>query len=890
MSIRTAARRSRRARGQALTRHGLVPEVLEPRRLLSAGDLDPTFGTDGAAAADYLGNNENFGAMLVQPDGKVLLAGSTRYGNGPESDNVLARLNADGTTDTTFGGGDGVVAVDSSVNDFFSDLALQDDGKIVTVGGSARDGVEVYRYNPDGSPDATFGTAGKASFAIINAGRRGHSGGIAVAVQSDGRIVVGGATVGLDDRKPDGIDFALLRFNPDGTLDPTFGNGGVVVSDFSPNDALQSLLLTPDGHILIGGSVGTPGAFDAATADFAVLRYNADGSLDTTFGGGDGIATADFGAVDQIYDMTFTDDGDIVAVGGKEWIASYDFGDMAVWRLNPDGTSDTAFGTQGQATFNYGSREVAHGVAVNAAGRILVSGGMNLIVISLTPDGKLDPSFGDHGLVYDYLPTFADGRRAALQADGRLIVGGYWHDGGRTREIDLAAWRLFGPVTPLTARAGGPFAVAEGEQVRLDGDASGDPDAPIVAFEWDLDYDGVTFDVDASGAAPPIYSPTTVDGLAGSRAAGLRVRDSRGNVSPVSTTTITVRNVAPTAAIEGSTDARPEGTPVRLTAAVTDPSAADTAAGFTYAWSVTRDGKPFAAGDAREFTFTPDDQGTYVVTLSATDKDGATAAATPRTVEVTNAAPTLRLADPFPANPVPWQSVKFAALPADPGAADVLEVSWDFGDGTTLPFKAVAAGGATPSHVYQAPGRYTVTARVRDDEGAEATATQTVAVTSVALQTAPCDPAQRWLAVGGTAGNDAVLFNPQGRTGVRAWLNGRRSDAFSDVTRILAYGGPGNDAISVVGGVRTPALLDGGAGNDVLFGGGGDDVLVGGEGRDVLFGLQGRDTLVGGAGIDLLLGGRGATLIQGDAEVVLSCGGVTVTPPGRRLLAAAWQK
>lgn len=132
MSFRTAVRRPRRARAHASNWLLVVPEPLEPRRLLSAGDLDATFGTGGAAAVDSDGNNEQLGAMLVQPDGRILLAGSSRYGNGPESDYVLARLNADGSVDTTFGGGDGVVVAHSSFNDFFGDLALQDDGKIVT--------------------------------------------------------------------------------------------------------------------------------------------------------------------------------------------------------------------------------------------------------------------------------------------------------------------------------------------------------------------------------------------------------------------------------------------------------------------------------------------------------------------------------------------------------------------------------------------------------------------------------------------------------------------------------------------------------------------------------------------------------------------------------------
>ena len=126
---------------------------------------------------------------------------------------------------------------------------------------------------------------------------------------------------------------------------------------------------------------------------------------------------------------------------------------------------------------------------------------------------------------------------------------------------------------------------------------------------------------------------------------------------------------------------------------------------------------------------------------------------------------------------------------------------------------------------------------------------------------------------------------------MRATLNGRRSGPYSDVVRILAFGGPGHDVISAPSSVHAPALFDGGAGNDRLDGGGGNNVLLGGDGRDILFGRQGTDTLVGGAGTDLLFGGRHATLIEGDAPVEITCGGVTVTPKsGRGLAGIRWAR
>lgn len=855
-------------------------ERLEPRRLLAAGALDTSFGNGGGVAIDYRGYNENVGDVLVQPDGKILISGNTNDIRGPEHDFILARLNPDGSPDVTFGGGDGIAVNHSGPNDHIFALALQADGKIIGVGGGGSGFVQFLRYHIDGSLDTTFGSGGIVSIRVPNAQGRGAGGATSVAIQPDGKIVAAGTTYGSDNN-----DVALLRLNPDGTLDSEFGGGdGIVVSDFTESDYAYSVLLTPQGKILVGGAQGT-----FRGHNFAIIRYNADGTLDATFGGGDGLVTTDFGADDQIRDMAFTPDGGVVAVGGLDRRGANDVGDMAIFRTTADGTPMAGFGAQGRVRQNWPlsvtNFEFAYGVVVNAGGTIVVSGSLGAAVglVAFKPNGTRDMTFGSVGLVTSRMPRWIDGRGVALQADGRLVVGGHYVL-PEPRQIDLGVWRHLGPLTPLTARAGGPFMLAEGERIILHGDASGDPDAPITAFEWDLDYDGVTFDIDASGAAP-VYSPAGFDGREGARTAALRVRDSNGNVSNVSTTTITVRNVAPTVAIEGSTDARREGARVNLSAAVSDPSDADRAAGFAYAWTVTRAGQTFASGTDREFSFTPEDEGTYAVILTVTDKDGGSATAM-ASVEVSNATPTVNLAGPTPVNPVPWQTAKFSATLADAGAADRLEVAWDFGDGTTVQFRTVSTGVTAASHVYREPGQYTVTASVRDDDGATASASLRVTVEPVAIQTAPCEPAQRWLAVGGTAGDDRILFTPQGRSAVRATVNGRRWGPFSDISRIFAFGGPGRDWIAAAGGVAAPVVFDGGEGNDLLNGGAGDDVLLGGAGRDTLIGLQGRDILVGGAASDILLGGRTARLIEGDADVDVSCFVVTVTPvrhrPNRR--------
>ena len=857
-----------------------VPERLETRTLLAAGDLDPTFGLGGIARAGIHDTTVNDGDLVIQPDGKILFGGVVGI-NQPNYDPLLVRLNPDGTRDSTFGD-NGVVLADGGMNEQVAGLALQSDGKIVAGGVFGEDmRFNVARYTPTGAIDPTFGDGGYVMVRPPGAG----AGAWAVLVQPDGKIVIGGPSSG---RLADPWDFMVARLNPDGSPDNTFGAGGYSVVATPTQDELHNLALLPDGDMVAAGHQGD---------HFAVVRFNGDGSLDRDFGG-DGIVTTDFGRRSIAEDLAALPDGRLV-VGGARMVRPYSddvfpggvfLSDVAMARYLPDGSLDPTFGDGGRVIQEFSGDAFGYieALAINAAGHIIAAGERSNVrgfdswgaLMAFLPDGRPDPSFGDGGFVRHRLGRYTYFGRVELQADGRPVVLARLPS-GTTRYTDYAAFRFLGPETALTARAGGPFALDEGQRIVLEGSASGDPDAPIVAFEWDLDYDGTTFDVDASGATVPVYTPAGIDGRPGARTIGFRVRDSRGDVSNVSTTTMTVRNVAPAATIEGSTEVRPEGTPVRLTASAADPSDADVAAGFTYAWTVTRDGQIVATGNARDFAFTPDDDGAYVVTLAATDKDGGTGTAT-ATVQVSNANPTLLLADPTPANPVPWQAVTFIASPADAGAGDRLEVSWDFGDGSTLPFRPVAAGAATASHAYARPGDYAVTATVRDGDGGTTTASVRVRVEFVAVQAPPCDPAQRWLAVGGTAGNDTIQFTSQGRSGTRVTLNGVRYGPFPNVSRVLAFGGPGDDRITAPSSVRAPAFFDGGDGNDLLDGGGGDDVLLGGNGRDTLRGQHGRDTLVGGAGDDLLHGGSLATRIEGDADVQLRCGGVTVTPARRK--------
>ncbi len=273
-------------------------------RLNADGTLDPTFGSGGTATFTFGGTGEVATAVLVTPDGKIVLAGSTTSPD-TQSDFAAARLNADGTLDTTFGT-DGTATVDFGGNDFVRGAALTPDGRIVLAGdtdaGNGHD-FAAARLNADGSLDPTFGTGGKT-----NVDFGGDDGADAVAVQADGKVVLAGDTT----NGAGGGDVAVARLGADGSLDTTFGTGGKKTVDFGGQDIGRAVALQGDGKILVAG-----GVLSSTSDGFAVARLSAAGALDATFGtggktripfaGGDGLAVARALAVQS--------DGNIVVAG-----------------------------------------------------------------------------------------------------------------------------------------------------------------------------------------------------------------------------------------------------------------------------------------------------------------------------------------------------------------------------------------------------------------------------------------------------------------------------------------------------------------------------------------------------------------------------------------------
>ena len=282
-----------------------------------SGSLDTGFGKSGIVTTSIGSGDDAAHALGIQSDGKIVVAGNSSNSNSSKNDFALARYNTDGSLDTGFGTGGIITTSIGSINDAASALGIQSDGKIVAAGSSyngSKYDFALARYNANGTLDTGFGTGGIVTTSI------GSNNDYANAlIQSDGRIVVAGRSFNSSSNK---YDFALVRYNANGTLDTTFGTGGIVTTPIGSDwDYAYALGIQPsDGKIVAAGSSNS-----GSNYDFALVRYNTDGSLDTGFGTG-GIVTTPIGSSDDYaLALGIQSDGRIVAAGYSYNGSNYDF-------------------------------------------------------------------------------------------------------------------------------------------------------------------------------------------------------------------------------------------------------------------------------------------------------------------------------------------------------------------------------------------------------------------------------------------------------------------------------------------------------------------------------------------------------------------------------------
>jgi Ca2+-binding RTX toxin-like protein len=411
-------------------------------------------------------------------------------------------------------------------------------------------------------------------------------------------------------------------------------------------------------------------------------------------------------------------------------------------------------------------------------------------------------------------------------------------------------------VSPIASIIGAPASVSEGTAINLVGSARDAVTADTHSLSWAVTKNGSAF---ASGSSEE-FSFTPDDN--GSYVVSLIATDDDGGIG-METRSIIVTNVAPTASIVEVPATSPEGTPINVIGSVMDSGAADTHA---FTWSVTKNGLAFTSGNDSAFSFTPDDNGTYSVTLTVTDDDCAFDFAT-QTVMVTNVAPVASVIGPQAADV--GQAVSFT-LRATDSAVDMaagfaFQLDWN-GDGL---FDQTVNGpsGTQVVHTFATAGDFTVRIVAVDKDGA-ASAPVDLSIHVAGGGSAPGTAilVNGDLVITGTDGDDAITVRPgSNRDDVVVQINGTTFGPFRFIGRIRADGRAGHDSMIVDRQVSHAAVLDGGSGSDRLQGGGGNDLLRGGDGDDSLIGTFGSDTLDGGDGNDVLRGGDGSEQLLGGA-------------------------
>ena len=399
-----------------------------------SGMLDNTFGQNGIVTTSInVSGDAILNCSAVQDDGKIIAAGSSEYDG--DKDFTLVRYNSDGSLDNTFGTNGIVVTKIISGDDAIAAVAFQDDNKIIAAGyesenGGSNEKFALARYNPDGSLDNSFGENG---IVVTGIGSNPQNAALSVVIQGDGKIIAGGYS-GFA-----GSDIALARYNPNGALDNSFGNNGIVKTKIGSFCGCYSMDLQSDGKIIVGGTA----VYSDSIFYMSVLRYNQNGTLDNSFGGGGSvITTINSSEFEIINSVDVQDDGKIAAAGyyynGSENC-------IALLRYNTNGALDQSFGTNGIIqNLIISTGKTNKSAIIQSDGKIITIGrggkGKNdFILLRYNSDGSIDDSFGTNGIVSTTITTISTNYSIdypvtiALQKNGGILATGYAYDDGKNK-------------------------------------------------------------------------------------------------------------------------------------------------------------------------------------------------------------------------------------------------------------------------------------------------------------------------------------------------------------------------------------------------------------------------------------------------------------------------
>jgi uncharacterized delta-60 repeat protein len=600
--------------GELLEPSGGPMQVFEPENgassYTSGSGLVPTFPKITTSFGSA--SSSAHAAIAQQSDGKIVAAGDYN------SHVALARYEADGALDTSFGtGGKVTTIVPGTANSVADAVAIQNDGKIVIVGRATQTQggpiILVARYTSAGVLDTSFSGDGINTYAVGSISWAWD-----LAIDSNGKIVAAGTAIS----GPTNV-VVVVRVNTNGTPDTSFGSGGVVTTSFGSYpqyqgaEALGVAIQPVTNKIIISGYAG---------GDFLAVRYSTSGSLDNSFDT-DGKKTIDMGGSDRAEELvidpgpTGAESDDKIILGGTTG------SDMAVARLGNTGALDTSLDSDGKKIIDFaGGSDGAKSVGLQTDGKIILGGyagggasGDDFALVRLNGGGSFDTGFdGDGKLRIDY-NGLADRALGMVQRDEDVVLAGYaTRSGGTYTDFALAGYNIgAGPTVTIS----GPATAAEGAEVTYTSTVTDNATPPLV-YSWLLLREGLPV------ALPP---ETVTDGSTftfavpddGSYIVELTVSNAAAEATTVQRW-LTGTNIAPTLTLSGAT-AVDAGAPFTLNLGVDEPGD-DTITGWTIDWGDEDDpqivsGSPSAVDHTYAFA-TGNEPNTYTITASADDEDG----------------------------------------------------------------------------------------------------------------------------------------------------------------------------------------------------------------------------------------------------------------------------
>ena len=393
----------------------------------STGDLDKTFGNSGKMNAGITGYYDVAESMALQRDGKIVVVGYGKESPTSYKGLSMARYLKNGEMDYDFGNYGIIHRLTRDLEGEANSVVIQIDDKIVVVGYSISpatnsEEITVVRFTIDGNVDKSFGDNGFIVTEISSEKDIGEG----VVIQPDNKIVV----VGTTHHKPT-TDIVLIRYDEDGSLDYSFGIGGIVITDIKSSlDIGKAVAIQKDGKIVVSGFTHVVNKFF-----MTLVRYNSNGDLDPTFGNS-GIVITEINGRRGKMDMVIQKDGKIILAGPSEVENSHHF---TLLRFNNNGSLDKSFGKNGVTKTVIGDHSEAESVAIDLNGNIVVAGTTELgneafAVAMYDQNGRLVPDYGSGGIVKtSFIKNGVDrAHSVVIDYDGNIIVAGETKNGYTT--------------------------------------------------------------------------------------------------------------------------------------------------------------------------------------------------------------------------------------------------------------------------------------------------------------------------------------------------------------------------------------------------------------------------------------------------------------------------